>query len=559
MTKGISIKWKVMITAVVAMSLLTVMIVCIGYYNFRDSVLESYMKYADTAVKSADDVFEKYKMGDMIARREMGEEYEKARLELNKIKNNADIKYLYAVYFEDVSDIHSLHYAINAKSDEELSRGLSAGKSIEEIYSYMGRSYSPDEFDDGSLRAFQACVLNKQTEPDFHESDTPEYGHLISCYSAIFDSGGNAVGVTGIDIEVNEINRDLSAYLLNVAIAAVIFTAVCILIFVYITNRSVIRPVKEIAAGTDGFVKLMEGHAAPDELVYKGADVRSGDEIFLLSQNVESLAGGVKSYMENLNAITAEKERISAELSVASAIQESQLPSSFPAFPERNEFSIFASMTPAKEVGGDFYDFYFTDDDHICMVIADVSGKGVPASLFMMISRILIKNRLKGGDSPGEALENVNRQICEGNSLGYFVTVWLAVLDISTGKGTAANAGHEHPALYRSDGRYELVKYKHSMAVGVFEDAVFSEHEFKMEPGDSLFVYTDGVAEAVNIGNEQFGTDRMLDALNREPGAEPDIILENVMDGINEFTAGTEQFDDITMLCFKYYGNLIRA
>jgi len=246
--------------------------------------------------------------------------------------------------------------------------------------------------------------------------------------------------------------------------------------------------------------------------------------------------------------------RMGAELSMATDIQASQLPRLFPAFPNRPEFDVFASMTPAKEVGGDFYDFFLIDDDHIGLVMADVSGKGVPAALFMMVARVLIKSHLQNGESVGEALENVNDQLCEGNEAGLFVTVWAAVIQISTGKGTAANAGHEHPVLRRAGGQYELVRYRHSPAVATMEGIPYKEYSFELYPGDSLFVYTDGVAEATDAQDELFGTDRMLEALNRNPDAIPEEVLSNVMDGINEFVAGAEQFDDITMLCMKYIG-----
>ncbi|MBO5564891.1 MAG: SpoIIE family protein phosphatase [Lachnospiraceae bacterium] len=246
--------------------------------------------------------------------------------------------------------------------------------------------------------------------------------------------------------------------------------------------------------------------------------------------------------------------RISTELDMATGIQASQMPHLFPAFPNRKEFEVYAGMTPAKEVGGDFYDFFLIDEDHICLVMADVSGKGVPAALFMMVARVLIKAHLQNGESPGEALKNVNEQLCEGNEAALFVTVWLAVLEISTGKGVAANAGHEHPALRRADGEYELIVYPHAPALAVMEGIPFKEHSFDMHPGDTLFVYTDGVPEATNAENELLGTERMLQALNREPDAFPETVLKNVMDGIQDFVQGAEQFDDITMLCIRYNG-----
>ena len=253
-------------------------------------------------------------------------------------------------------------------------------------------------------------------------------------------------------------------------------------------------------------------------------------------------------------AETEKTERIATELNLASEIQFSVLPRLFPAFPECREVALYASMTPAKEVGGDFYDFFFVDNSHLAMVIADVSGKGVPAALFMMVARTLIKNRTMMGGSPSEILYDVNNQLCEGNDAELFVTVWLGILDLTTGEGKAANAGHEHPALRTADGEYQLIIYRHSPAVGSMEDMRFREHAFSMSPGDSLFVYTDGVTEAANAEYELFGTDRMLEALNKEPDASPEQLLANVRSGIEEFVRGAEPFDDITMLAFKYFG-----
>ncbi len=261
------------------------------------------------------------------------------------------------------------------------------------------------------------------------------------------------------------------------------------------------------------------------------------------------------SALEAKHREEAKRERIENELQLATNIQTSILPHTFPAFPTRSEFDIYASMDPAKEVGGDFYDFFLIDDDHIALVIADVSGKGVPAALFMMIARVLIKAHLQNGESPAKALENANEQLCEGNEAELFVTMWAAVIEISTGRGVAANAGHEHPALRRANGGYELQIYRHSPAVATMEGIPFREHGFQLNPGDSLFVYTDGVPEATSAENELFGTERMLDALNAAPDAEPQQILQNVRAGVDGFVKDAEQFDDLTMLCFKYIGN----
>ncbi|MBR3225563.1 MAG: SpoIIE family protein phosphatase [Atopobiaceae bacterium] len=283
-------------------------------------------------------------------------------------------------------------------------------------------------------------------------------------------------------------------------------------------------------------------------------EYRTGDEIEVLADSFAKLSAKTLEYVDEVTRVTAEKERIGAELDMATDIQASQLPRLFPAFPNIPEFDIYASMTPAKEVGGDFYDFFLVDDTHIGLVMADVSGKGVPAALFMMVSRVLLKSHLQNGESPSEALESVNDQLCESNEAEFFVTMWVAVIDVATGKGVAANAGHEHPALRRAGGQYELVVYRHSPAVGVMEGIPFREHDFELYPGDSLFVYTDGVPEATSDDEELFGNDRMLEALNKNPDADAKEVLANVTEGIEKFVAGAEQFDDTTMLCVRYLG-----
>ena len=282
---------------------------------------------------------------------------------------------------------------------------------------------------------------------------------------------------------------------------------------------------------------------------------KTGDEIEVLATAFSNLEEELDRYITEETKNASEKERLATELKVATQIQADMLPSIFPAYPDQLEFDLYASMTPAREVGGDFYDFFFVDEHHLALVMADVSGKGVPAALFMVIARTLLKNRTKMGGSPADILSYVNHQLCKGNKEAMFVTIWLAIIDIRTGEGWAANAGHEHPALCDRDGRFRLVTYKHSMVMGMMDNISFSEHKFKLEPGDTLFVYTDGIPEATDSENMQLGTNRMLEILNRNPSADPETIINSMSKGINSFINGAEQFDDITMLCFKYYGS----
>lgn len=257
---------------------------------------------------------------------------------------------------------------------------------------------------------------------------------------------------------------------------------------------------------------------------------------------------------EEKNKEEKEKERIGAELTMASRIQVANLPTEFPAFPGRNEFEIYATMEPAKEVGGDFYDFFLIDEDHLCIVMADVSGKGVPAAMFMMVTKAIIQSCAMLGGSPGVILEKTNEGICSNNKLDMFVTVWLGILEISTGHLTASNAGHEYPAIKGEGGNFELYKDPHSFIIGGMEGMLYEEYGIDLKPGDKIFVYTDGIPEATDAEENLFGTDKMIEALNTDPGQSPEEILRNVREKVGIFVDKAEQFDDMTMLCLEYRG-----
>lgn len=411
------------------------------------------------------------------------------------------------------------------------------------------------------LAAFVDAALKGSTAPTAVEVDGVEYylcgapasmagWAVINAVSKEATDAVTAEVLDRFDAVVDESQQAYTSSLSNALVTIIVLIVIVMalaLVGSLALSRRIVAPLGLITER----VKSLGG----DNLSFEMDDAyRTGDEVEALAESFAKLSARTLEYVDEVTRVTAEKERVGAELSMATEIQASQLPRLFPAFPDRPEFDVYASMTPAREVGGDFYDFFMVDDDHIALVIADVSDKGVPAALFMMVSRVLIKSHLQAGESPAEALGNVNDQLSESNEAGLFVTVWAAVLEISTGKAVVANAGHERPVLCRAGGRYELVVYRHSPVVGMMEGIFYREHEVVLRPGDSLFVYTDGLAEATNAENEQLGTDRMLGLLNEDPDANPDVILANVQRGVDDFVGEAEQFDDLTMLCFRYIG-----
>ena len=264
-----------------------------------------------------------------------------------------------------------------------------------------------------------------------------------------------------------------------------------------------------------------------------------------------TLAKRTRELLNKQKKDNEEKQRISAELNVATEIQTSMLPSIFPAFTDREEFDIYATMQPAKEVGGDFYDFFTIDDDHLAVVIADVSGKGVPAALFMVITKTLIKNHMQTGLTPAEVFTFVNAQLCENNEVGMFVTAWMGVLEISTHNFICVNAGHNPPLLKKADGSFEYMKLQSGFVLGGMENIKYKQVEMQLANGDELYLYTDGVTEATNTNDELYGEERLRSVLNSNTELNPDELLSTIKKDIESFVNGAPQFDDITMVALK--------
>ena len=369
---------------------------------------------------------------------------------------------------------------------------------------------------------------------------------------------GRTVGNVVVDIYMGEVASASRAFLWQYCLLLAIVAIAMGVIMVQHLKRHVIRPINVLGDAAANYIAGRDSHDA-DKRFFQDLDIRTGDEIENLSLTMADMEQQIDSAMEEIAAVTSEKERLGTELSIASQIQEGMLPSIFPAFPERREFDVYAAMHTAKEVGGDFYDFFLIDDDHLALVMADVSGKGVPAALFMMASKILISNFSSiDRTSPAHILETVNHRICMNNRAEMFVTAWLGILEISTGRLKAANAGHEYPVLQRKGGAFRLFQDKHGFVLGGVDGMRYQEYEITLKSGDSLFLYTDGVTEAANTENQLFGTERMLRALNLDPDAAPRAVLETVKREIDDFAGSAPQFDDITMLCLRYVGDTMK-
>lgn len=339
--------------------------------------------------------------------------------------------------------------------------------------------------------------------------------------------------------------KDINEKIRLMAGLFVVIASVITVVIIFLSNKFARRLTQPIYTLTEGAGQISGGN-----LDYR-IEVQSDDETALLGEAFNHMTDSLKDYIRNLSRVTAEKERIGTELDIARNIQASMLPCIFPAFPDRAEFDIYASMDPAKEVGGDFYDFFMVDERHLAIVVADVSGKGVPAALFMVIGKTLIKDHTKPGIDLGEVFTEVNELLCESNSEGLFITAFEGVLDLATGELRFVNAGHEIPYICKGNG-YEPYKIRAGFVLAGMEGMRYQCGSMQLEPGDKIFQYTDGVTEATNQEMELYGMERLGEILCRNVDAEPQKLLESVKEDIDAFVGEALQFDDITMLCLEY-------
>ena len=383
---------------------------------------------------------------------------------------------------------------------------------------------------------------------------TANYGWMCTAGTPIRNREGSVCAFVLVDVTVSNVLSGIRAYALQITAALLLVIALLSWGTIRYIKKMLVKPINEIAAAAQDYVRDRRAGVKETEH-FALLNIRTGDEVENLSCVMADMERDLADYEENLTEVTAEKERIRAELSLAKTIQENSIPNTFPPFPDRPEFDIYACMDPAREVGGDFYNFFLIDEDHLALAIGDVSGKGIPAALFMMVTNLLVTDRMHMCLSPAEVLSFVNTAICGHNQAEMFVTIWLGILELSTGKLTAANAGHEYPALKKPDGCFALFKDKHGFVIGGMDGMAYKDYEIVLAPGAKLLLYTDGVPEAMDAEDAMFGTERMLKALNDAPeDASPEQLLKGVRASVDEFVKEAEQFDDLTMLCIEYRG-----
>ena len=461
------------------------------------------------------------------------EEWEETNQKLDILTNTSDLAYIYvSVISSDYTKRTYVFDTVNKLSLEAGSTVIPFGK----VSSLEGK-------DEEYINNLRTVIEEGKNYTSFTYKD--EGGHVTTAIP-LFGTNGKVTAIMSIVKPMNEVKGHKKNFLRSIIISAILLTLLFLTFYALLLHMWIVRPILSVTYETSHFA---EHHG---ELSGRLKTVKQHNEIGKLAKSVEKMSHDMNKYIEDLTQATAEKERLGAELNVATQIQAEMLPRVFPPYENHQEIELFACMEPAKEVGGDFYDFYMIDDDHFAMVVGDVSGKGVPAALFMVITKTLLKDASAHSKNPAEIFERVNSILCEGNESGLFVTCWMGIISLSTGELNFANAGHTAPII-KTEGETKYLSTKPNLMLAAMDGIPYTSHSIKMNKGDGLFLYTDGITEATNAYDELYGENRLLYIIkSMQEEKTPRDILGIVRNDLNDFVLDAPQFDDITMLAMTY-------
>lgn len=523
--------------------ILTVTISVFSYLSSKEYLEDMYAQRVISGSKSVATMLDREDVRTIISPGgENSEAYRRVEAMLNKVKKDGNITYLSLVIPDEDSVTFYIDTCVQEMGDDPANQ-LAYGTDV--LYTDAAN----DEADLWKYNyVWELYAKNQGTDKPVVTDNS--YGYNYSAVCPILDENGEAIAEIQYILDMQAVRDHLRVFLYQMLGISFSIICVALLLYMILVKWMVLNPVEKLSQFTTDIVKSGNFEKRKIEL-------KTRDEIEELGQSFNFMVERLEDYIENLTTVTAEKERIGAELNVATHIQSSMLPCIFPAFPDRSELDIYATMTPAKEVGGDFYDFFMVDERHIAIVMADVSGKGVPAALFMVIGKTLIKDHTQPGRDLGEVFTEVNNILCESNDNGMFITAFEGVLDLVTGEFRYVNAGHEKPFIYRKNGEYEAYETPAGFVLASLEDIEYQEQKIKLSIGDKIFQYTDGVTEAVDKNKKLYGMDRLYHALNEKClDCSPEETLRLVKEDIDAFVGDNDQFDDITMLCLEYTGKM---
>ena len=509
--------------------LLSAAIGTVGYFEFAGALKQQYMEIANgiaeyAALSMDPEILEQY-----LETKTADEAYNSTREQLQHTADAEDCSVIY------VAKVHT-----DTKEREYIYNVVSKASGFSP-YEIGFRDTVNDEF----LTVYDS-ILKGETQ--LHNFMYSRKGYTTSVYP-VEDADSGVVAIVGVVKNMDLLTSAKNSYICQIILIEALIAILSGVVWVVYMRRRIVVPVQQLSEAALNMVEHLEDGNSP-ELV-----VKHDDELRELADSFATMYREVGAYIAKLETVTAEKERIGAELDVAAKIQSSMLPCIFPAFPDRNEFDIYATMDPAKEVGGDFYDFFMVDADHLAFVVADVSGKGVPAALFMVIGKTLIKDHTGLHDDLGEVFTEVNNILCASNSEEMFITAFEGVLNLKTGELRYVNAGHEIPFLCRKGGVFEPFKVRAGFVLAGMQGIRYRAGSIQLEPGDKVFQYSDGIPEAINSEKAPYGMKRLESVLAKNSEKAPSELLPLVKADVDAFVGDADQFDDITMLCIEFKGN----
>ena len=509
--------------------LLSAAIGTVGYFEFTGALKQQYMEIANGIAEYAALSMDPETLEQYLETKTTDEAYNSTREQLQHTADAEDCSVIY------VAKVHT-----DTKEREYIYNVVSKASGFSP-YEIGFRDTVNDEF----LKVYDS-ILKGETQ--LHNFMYSRKGYTTSVYP-VEDADSGVVAIVGVVKNMDLLTSAKNSYICQIILIEALIAILSGVVWVVYMRRRIVVPVQQLSEAALNMVEHLEDGNSP-ELV-----VKHEDELRELADSFATMYREVGAYIAKLETVTAEKERIGAELDVAAKIQSSMLPCIFPAFPDRNEFDIYATMDPAKEVGGDFYDFFMVDADHLAFVVADVSGKGVPAALFMVIGKTLIKDHTGLHDDLGEVFTEVNNILCASNSEEMFITAFEGVLNLKTGELRYVNAGHEIPFLCRKGGVFEPYKVRAGFVLAGMQGIRYRAGSIQLEPGDKVFQYSDGIPEAINSEKAPYGMKRLESVLAKNSEKAPSELLPLVKADVDAFVGDADQFDDITMLCIEFKGN----
>lgn len=508
-----------------------VLMIIIGYRRFTRYYTHEYNDSAYRTALTAAALIKVDHLDSYLESNGNNEEYKITNDRLNILTDKQDVSVIYVIKPDsDYKHFTSIFNSVSEGSDYTPWVIGSIKKTTNKEY----EKYYKEIMEKGRVRA--TVIRNKHLNG--------AHPHITSLIPLV-DSNGEVKAILCVQRFMKGLTRARFGYVFYVSVLTIFIIIVTIILALNFFKKQVIRPIEKISKEAKRFAN--ESNRIKNNL----KDISDISEVTSLALSIDKMERDTIKYIEDIKDVTKEKERIGTELKLASLIQENSLPTNFSS---NSSFELYASMTPAKEVGGDFYDFNLIDDDYLMLTIADVSGKGVPAALFMMVTKILLSEYALSLKDPAKVLTTVNNRICNNNKANMFITVWLGILELSTGRLVFANAGHEDFALKKGNS-FKLNKTKHGIPVGVMGDYEYKNNEVKLNKGDKIFLYTDGVPEASNSDLQMFGIDRMIESLNDLKNESCKDILSGVKESVDKFSSNYSQFDDLTMMSVIYKGD----